>query len=310
MSAEFEAASAARPAVTVLGLGQMGSAIAAALLAAGHPTTVWNRTPEKAAPLVAKGAVLAGSVAEAVAASPLVVSVVLDYPALYGALGPALGALEGRALVNLTTGAPEQADEAVEWARTHGVDYLDGAIMTTPPGVGTSDVMFLYSGDRAVFDAHRPVLEVLGDPLYLGAEPGLAALYDVSLLGLMWATMTGWLHGTAVVGAEGTRAVDFTEVAIRWLGTVNNFVRRYAGQVDAGAYPGDDATVDVQLAVVDHWLHAGAERGVDNRLPELLKTVMAEAVAGGHGQDSYGSVIEVLRKGNGSGKGTGKEGRG
>ncbi|MEW1546786.1 NAD(P)-dependent oxidoreductase [Streptomyces tsukubensis] len=285
-----------RPPVTVLGLGQMGAAIAGALLAAGHPVTVWNRTPGKAAPLVERGAVLAGSVAEAVAASPLVLSVVLDYPALYGILDPELGSLKGRALVNLTTGTPEQAGEAAEWAARHGVDYLDGAIMTTPPGVGTREVMFLYSGDRAVFDAHHAALDVLGEPLHLGTEPGLAALYDVNLLGLMWATMAGWLHGTAVVEAEGTPAVDFTEVAIRWLGTVNNFIRRYAAQVDEGVYPGDDATVDVQIATIDHQLHAAAARGVDNRLPELLKTLMLEANAKGHGQDSFGSVVEVLRK--------------
>ncbi|QDY78397.1 NAD(P)-dependent oxidoreductase [Streptomyces qinzhouensis] len=288
---------AGRPAVTVLGLGQMGAAIAGALLAAGHPVTVWNRTAEKAAPLVEKGAVLAGSVAEAVAASPLVLAVVLDYPALYGILDPASAELKGKALVNLVSGSPEQADEAVEWAARHGLNYLDGAIMTTPPGVGTREVMFLYSGDQAVFDAHHTALDVLGEPLYLGAEPGLAALYDVNLLGLMWATMSGWLHGTAVATAEGTRAVDFTEVAIRWLGTVGNFIRRYAAQVDEGAYPGDDATVDVQIATIEHQLHAARARGVDNRLPELLKTLMVEANAKGHGQDSFGSVIEVLRQG-------------
>ncbi|MGV9312727.1 NAD(P)-dependent oxidoreductase [Streptomyces sp. NPDC003691] len=288
---------AGRPAVTVLGLGRMGTAIAEALLAAGHPTTVWNRSPEKAAPLVAKGAVLAGTPAEAVAASTLVLAVVLDYPALYEVLDPAGAGLGGKALVNLTSGSPEQAGEATEWAARHGVAYLDGAIMTTPPGVGTREVMFLYSGERAVFDVHHAALDALGEPLYLGTEPGLAALYDVNLLGLMWATMSGWLHGTAVVTAEGTKAVDFTEVAIRWLGTVNSFVRRYAAQVDEGAYPGDDATVDVQIATIEHQLHAAEARGVDNRLPELLKTLMLEANAKGHGQDSFGSVVEVLRKG-------------
>ncbi|MFD4375859.1 NAD(P)-binding domain-containing protein, partial [Streptomyces sp. NPDC058527] len=42
--------------VTVIGLGSMGSALAAAFLAAGHPTTVWNRTPERAAPRPGGGA--------------------------------------------------------------------------------------------------------------------------------------------------------------------------------------------------------------------------------------------------------------
>ncbi|MER6901101.1 NAD(P)-binding domain-containing protein, partial [Amycolatopsis sp. NPDC000740] len=44
-----------RTPVTVVGLGSMGRALAGAFLAAGHPTTVWNRTPDKAAPLVAGG---------------------------------------------------------------------------------------------------------------------------------------------------------------------------------------------------------------------------------------------------------------
>src|ERR1700754_1265589 len=58
-------------AVTVLGLGAMGSALARAFIAAGHPTTVWNRAPEKAAALVAAGAARADTAATAVAARPL-----------------------------------------------------------------------------------------------------------------------------------------------------------------------------------------------------------------------------------------------
>ncbi|MGX1567771.1 NAD(P)-dependent oxidoreductase [Streptomyces sp. NPDC055506] len=282
-------------AVTVLGLGSMGSALAAALLDRGHPTTVWNRTPDKARPLVERGAGLAATPQEAVAASSLTIACVLDYEALYTVLDPAAADLAGRTLVNLTSGSPEQAHEAVEWARSHGADYLDGAIMTTPPGVGDPAMMFLYSGSRQVFETHRPTLTALGDPLYLGTDPGLASLYDAALLGLMWSTMTGWLHGTALVGAEGTPAADFTPVAIRWLTAVAGFLTTYAPQVDAGRYPGDDATVDVQIAAIDHLIHAAAARGIDNALPELLKTAMEKAGAAGHGQDSYASLIEVLR---------------
>ncbi|MFF7315074.1 NAD(P)-binding domain-containing protein [Streptomyces sp. NPDC008137] len=282
-------------AVTVLGLGSMGSALAAALLDRGHPTTVWNRTPDKARPLVERGARLAATPQEAVAASSLIIACVLDYEVLYTVLDPAAGGLDGRTLVNLTSGSPEQAHEAAEWARSHGVDYLDGAIMTTPPGVGDPAMMFLYSGSPQVFETHRPTLAALGDPLHLGTDPGLASLYDAALLGLMWSTMTGWLHGTALVGAEGTPAADFTPVATRWLTAVAGFLTTYAPQVDAGRYPGDDATVDVQIAAIGHLIHAAAARGIDNALPELLKAAMEKAAASGHGQDSYASLIEVLR---------------
>lgn len=286
-----------RSAVTVIGLGQMGAVLAAVLLERGHPTTVWNRSARKARPLVERGARPAATPEEAVAASPLVIVCVLDHDALHATLDPVAGSLAGKSLVNLTSGSPEQAQEAEAWARAHSADYLDGAIMTTPPGVGSPEMMFLYSGSHTVFEAHRPTLAALGDPLHLGAEPGLASLYDAALLGLMWSTMTGWLHGTALVGAEKTEATAFTPVAIRWLSAVNGFLTTYAAQVDAGRYPGDDATVDVQVAAIDHLLHAAAARGIDNALPELLKATMERTRDLGHGSDSYASVIEALRKG-------------
>lgn len=283
---------------TVIGLGNMGSALAAALLDRGHPTTVWNRTPEKAKAQADRGAHVAVSPAEAVAASGLVLACVLDYDALHTVLDPVAeaGGLAGKSLVNLTSGSPEQAEEMAAWAAAHGAGYLDGGIMTTPPGVGSPEMMYLYSGSEAVLETHRPALAALGDPLYLGVRPGLASLYDSALLGLMWATFAGWLHGTAVVTADGPPATDFTRVALRWLtGAVSGFMTTYAPQVDAGRYPGDDATVDVQITAIDHLVHAARARGVDTSLPELLRATMERAAAAGHGQDSFASVIEVLR---------------
>ncbi|MFE9775531.1 NAD(P)-dependent oxidoreductase [Streptomyces sp. NPDC005931] len=282
-------------AVSVIGLGSMGSALASVLLEQGHEITVWNRSAPKARPLADRGARLAATPGEAIAASPLTIACVLDYEALHDVLDPVTGSLAGKVLVNLTSGSPEQAREAATWARSHAAGYLDGAVMTTPPGVGNPEMMFLYSGSRAVFEAHRPTLASLGDPLYLGSDPGLASLYDAALLGLMWSTMTGWLHGTALVGAEQTPATSFTPVAVRWLTTVAGFLTTYAPQVEAGRYPGDDATVEVQIAAIGHLIHAAAARGIDNTLPELLKSVMERTRDAGHGAESYASVIEVLR---------------
>ncbi|GGT31481.1 NAD(P)-dependent oxidoreductase [Streptomyces purpureus] len=285
----------AREKVTVIGLGQMGSALAAAFLDAGHPTTVWNRTPGKADALVERGAVRAETVAVAVAASELVVVCVLDYPAVRDLLAPVVAALPGRAVVNLTTGSPEQAREEAAWAAGHGFAYLDGAVMTTPPGIGDSANMILYSGAPEVLAAHRDALAVLGDPVDLGADAGLASLYDAGLLGLMWSVFGGWLHATALVGADGVSAKEFTEVANRWLRTVSWFMTGYADQIDTGVYPGDDATIDVQVAAIGHLLHAGEDRGIDPRLPRLHLELMKGAVAAGHGGDSYARLIETFR---------------
>jgi 3-hydroxyisobutyrate dehydrogenase-like beta-hydroxyacid dehydrogenase len=186
--------------VTVVGLGPMGKALAETLLAQGHPLTVWNRTPGKADGLVARGAHRAATVADAVAASPLTVMCLKDYDTLYRVLEPAGDALAGRTLVNLNSGTPEEARAAVVWADERDVEYLDGAIMVPPPLVGQPDSVFLYSGSRDVFDKHRAVLAALGDPRHLGSDPGLAVLYNTALLDMMYATLNGWLHATALVG--------------------------------------------------------------------------------------------------------------
>ncbi|MGO4629882.1 NAD(P)-dependent oxidoreductase [Streptomyces sp. 2RAF24] len=282
--------------VTVIGLGQMGAALAGAFLDAGHPTTVYNRTPGKAAPLVERGAVLADTVAGAVAASELVVVCVLDYPAVRALLGPVADALRGRAVVNLTSGSPEQARAEAAWAEEHGIGYLDGGIMTTPPGIGDSANMILYAGGPGLLEKHRATLELLADPVDLGGDAGLASLYDAGLLGLMWSIFGGWLHATALTGADGVPAREFTAVAVRSLRTMAWFMTTYAEQIDAGEYPGDDATLDVHVASVAHLLHAGEERGIDGRLPRLHLEMMREAVAAGHGGDSYARMIEAFRK--------------
>ncbi|MBT2382046.1 NAD(P)-dependent oxidoreductase [Streptomyces sp. ISL-11] len=283
--------------VTVLGLGRMGSALAGAFLAAGLPTTVWNRSAARADALVERGAVRAASPREAVEASELIVVCVTTYDDVHAVLEPVAGLLAGRTLVNLTSGSPEAARETAAWAAGHGAGYLDGAIMTTPPGIGNPAYMLLYSGSPAAFAAHRAVLAELGDPVDLGADPGLASLYDTALLGLMWSALSGWLHGTALTGADKVDATAFTPVAVRWLTAVGGFMSTYAPQIDEGHYPGDDATLDIHLATMDHLLHASEERGLDVGLPALLKRVTERAVADGHGGDSYARLIEAVRDG-------------
>src|SRR5687768_14870217 len=101
---------------TVLGLAAMASALPAALLDAGHPTTVWNRSPLQARPLVARGATAAGSAEAAVSASPLIVACLFDHASVHEVLGPTARSLRGRSLVTLTTSTPNQARELAAWS--------------------------------------------------------------------------------------------------------------------------------------------------------------------------------------------------
>jgi 3-hydroxyisobutyrate dehydrogenase-like beta-hydroxyacid dehydrogenase len=279
--------------ISVLGLGLMGQALAGAFVRDGHAVTVWNRTGAKAAPLVAQGARLAGSAAEAVAASPLVIVCVSDY-GVVREIVPA--GLDGRVVVNLTSGTSAQAREAAEWAAGQGATYLDGAIMAVPPAIGSKDTVILYSGPRSAFDRYEPELRSLGaGTTYLGADHGLASLHDVAVLGLMWSILNGFLHGAALLGAAGIKATQLTPILTDAIGTVAEWLPGYARQIDDGAYPALDSTLDTHVAAMGHLIHESEALGVDAELPRLIKSLAERAVADGHGGDSYPVLVEQFR---------------
>ncbi len=284
--------------VSVLGLGLMGSALAEALLRAGHPTTVFNRTAAKADDLVAEGAARAGTPAEAVAAAPLVIACVTDYDALHALLDPVNPtALRGRTLVNLTTGTSEQARATAAWAAERGATYLDGAIMATPPDIGTAAATVVVSGPRAEFDRHVPALRGLaGDTPYLGADEGLTALYEMAVVGLMWSILNGWLQGAALLGTAGVSAADYTAVAARGIPTVTGWLTGYAKQIDTGVFPADDATLDVHRVAMAHLVRESESLGVNTEFPALIKAVADRAAAAGHGGEGYAAMIEEFRR--------------
>ncbi|MBL0803197.1 NAD(P)-binding domain-containing protein [Streptomyces albidoflavus] len=290
--------STAPAAVTVLGLGRMGGALAAAFLAAGHPTTVWNRSPGKADALVVRGARRAGSVAEAVAAAPLVVVCVADDEAVHQLLDPLEGALAGRTLVNLTTGTSAQARANAAWAKERGAAFLDGAIMAVPEDIATDDAVLLYSGPRDAFAPHEPALRALSPAgtTYLDSDPGLAALHDLSLLGIMWGVLNGFLHGAALLGTAGVRAETFAPLAARMTTVVAGYVTAAAPEVDAGSHPAGDATLTVHQEAMRHLAEESEALGVNAELPRLFHLLADRAVADGHAESGYSALVEQFRK--------------
>jgi 3-hydroxyisobutyrate dehydrogenase-like beta-hydroxyacid dehydrogenase len=277
----------------------MGKALAENLLRKGHPLTVWNRSPEKADDLVAKGARRARTVAEAVTASPLTLVCLTDYATMYQVLEPAAEALAGRSLINLNSGTPAEARAAVTWSRERGVGYLDGAVMVPPPMVGEPGAVFLYSGSQAVFERHAEPLTSLGDPRYLGEDPGLAVLHNTAMLDMMYTTLNGWLHATALVGSAGVSAQEFAELALGWfMPVVVDYaaLAQRAPDLDAGHYPGTLNTLEMNLNALDHITRTSEEQGVHSDHPRLMKEIAERALAEGHGGENYLSVHELFKK--------------
>ncbi|WP_405858474.1 NAD(P)-binding domain-containing protein [Streptomyces sp. NBC_00090] len=290
--------SAPQSPVTVVGLGLMGHALASAFLANGHPTTVWNRSAGKAEDLVAKGATLADSVKSAVEASPLVVVCVSDYDAVHALLEPVGSSLAGRTLVNLTTASSGQARETAEWATKLDSAYLDGAILALPDAVGTADAVLLYSGPKAAFEEHQATLQALSDSgtVYLDEDPGLSALYDMSVLSIMWGVLNSFLHGAALLGTANVKATTFATLASTAINVTSEYVAAYAQQIDEGTFPATDATIAVHVGGMEHLVHESETLGVNTELPKFFLELAKRAVADGDVENSYASMIKQFRK--------------
>lgn len=282
--------------VTVLGLGLMGQALAGAFLEAGHPTTVWNRTAAKAEQLVASGAALAPTAGDALRAGSLAVICLTDYQAVHELLGASEAELDGVTLVNLTSGDSAQARESARWAEQRGARYLDGALMAIPSGIGTAEAVILLSGPQEDFAAHEPALGALGTVTYLGADHGLASLYDVGGLAMMWSVLNAWLQGTALLRTAGVDAAAYAPFARQIAAEVANWLPGYAEQIDSGSFPAEVSALETDVRAMGHLIEESEAVGVNAELPRLIKAMADRAVAAGHGKEQYPVLIEEFGK--------------
>ncbi|NMO22567.1 NAD(P)-dependent oxidoreductase [Pyxidicoccus fallax] len=284
-------------AVTVIGLGSMGTALAQAFLAAGHPTTVWNRSVAKAAPLVAQGAVQARTVADAISASPLVIACLTTYDATLQVLEPATAMLKGRTLITLNTGTPAGARGVADWAARHGIRFLDGAVKNRPDAVGKPDTLLYYSGDKAVFDEYEATLKVLGgDTVFLGTEPDLAALYELAVGGTLLPALLGFFQGAALVGKRGRSASTLVPYTIKWLQMICAALPRLAQEIDTGDYSQPASSLGLFYEGIPYDHEIGAEGNIDVTWHEPMHDLLRRAVAEGHREHSISALIEMLRK--------------
>ncbi|TPQ20376.1 NAD(P)-dependent oxidoreductase [Streptomyces sporangiiformans] len=286
----------AKTSITVLGLGLMGTALATAFLKAGHPTTVWNRTPSKTAPLTAQGATPAATPAEAITANPLVLVCLTTYDDVTELLHPHTTALAGRTLVNVTNGTPVQARKAAAWAEEHGIAYVDGGIMAVPQMIATPAAYVLYSGAQEAYETYRPALAALGGTRWTGTDPGLASLYDLSLLTGMYGMAMGVAQSFALIRSEGIGAREFAPLLTDWLNAMPNvLVPGTAEAVDSGHHLTDVSTLAVNQAAFPNLLTTFTDQGVRPELFAPMLQLLDRAIAEGHAQDGLSRLVELLR---------------
>ena len=158
------------PALAFAGIGLMGLPMCRRLLAAGYPLTVWNRSPDKCAELVAAGARLANSPAELCAAADIVMLCLADTRAVrkvvFAADGIAQTAKPGQLLVDFSSVEPAATREmASELAQCSGMHWLDAPVSGGTPGAIAGSLAIMAGGREEDVERVRPVLAHLGQRL-------------------------------------------------------------------------------------------------------------------------------------------------
>ncbi|MDT4826531.1 2-hydroxy-3-oxopropionate reductase [compost metagenome] len=285
--------------VSVLGLGAMGVVIARLFLDQGYKVTLWNRTADKADALVARGAVLARSAAEALRASRMAVMCVYDYRAADAifAMDGVAAAMDGRLLAQITTGSPKDAREAEAWAHRHGAAYLEGAIQAAPDQMGRSDTPLLVSGAQAVFAEAEPLLKVLaGGIVYLGEKASAAAAMDLATLSSIYGTMLGFLHGARIAEHEGFDVAEYGRIVAGIMPTFAGFLQHEGAVIQSGDFAITQSPMRISVEATQRILQTAQEAGINTEFPAFAAGLFRRADAAGLGGEELAALIKLLRQ--------------
>ena len=285
--------------ISVLGLGAMGVVIARLFLDLGYKVTLWNRSADKADALVARGAVLARSAAEALRASRMAVMCVYDYRAADAifAMDGVAAAMDGRLLAQLTTGSPKDAREAEAWAHRHGAAYLEGAIQAAPDQMGRPDTPLLVSGAQAVFAEAEPFLKVLaGGIVSLGEKASAAAAMDLATLSSIYGTMLGFLHGARIAEHEGFDVAEYGRIVAGIMPTFAGFLQHEGAVIQSGDFAITQSPMRISVEATQRILQTAQEAGINTEFPAFAAGLFRRADAAGLGGEELAALIKLLRQ--------------
>jgi 3-hydroxyisobutyrate dehydrogenase-like beta-hydroxyacid dehydrogenase len=281
--------------MSVIGLGNMGAALASTLLRSGRSVTVWNRSAEKAAPLVEAGAAPASSPEEAIAASEATIVCIKTHKTTTELLKPLSGQLSGKTILDLSTGGAEEAKELVGMLTAAGAQWHIGMINAYPSGIGKAETAILCAGPPEVWDRWGDAIRALGGAsAHVGTEaaaiPGLFAAMFTARQGFMF----GLIYGGAVCRKAGLPMEVFAEQVPVTLGMAGNYADLFMRTVPTRDYDDPGATVAVYLAALEDVMATFEETGTPDALPRLMRDLTQRGVDEGYVGHELTSLVEML----------------
>ena len=282
--------------IAVLGLGPMGSAIAAAAITRGHRVAAWNRTPKTLGDLGFEpnaAVTLASTPRAAVSDADLVVVCVRNHEASRLLLDQIARESKGPVVVNVSTGTPVEAVDSATHAVQLGVRYVTGAIMVPTPMVGTDDCFVIYAGaseDLAeasyFFDVMNGTSDVIGD------DHAVPPALDLAMLDIYFSGMYAHLHATALARAHGIQASRFLPYAQGITDTLRASLPDLTTAIERRRYDAGEASLEMCLSFLEHIVKSSRDAGIDPAIAELVRTASARAMRRWPGNTDWDVVAE------------------
>jgi 3-hydroxyisobutyrate dehydrogenase-like beta-hydroxyacid dehydrogenase len=279
-----------------VGLGVMGGGVARRLLAAGHELHGWNRTPEKAAPLVAEGLVLEESPRAVAEQADVVFTMVTNVPALRavaeGEDGIIAGLGPGKVWVDMTTAAPAVSRELAERVQETGAEMVDAPVSGSVSTLEEGRLSIMVGGNEETFRRVEPILLDIGPKVTRVGDNGQALLLKIAINLSLHVQMVAFCEGLLLAEKDG---ID-REVALDvMLGSViASPMLKYRAPFILDMP--DEAWFNVNMMQKDMLLALEAGRQLDVSMPTTAITneLLTAARAMGLEHNDFAVVYEVL----------------
>ncbi len=283
--------------VALMGLGTMGSGMAANLIKAGFPLTVYNRTDSKAAPFAKLGARIASSPADAASDAQIIFSMLADdnasRAAWTGNNGALAAAKAGTVLVESSTVSPAWIKELAGLAAARGIELLDAPVTGSRLQAEQGQLTFLVGGSDQALARVTPALKIMSkEVVHLGPSGSGATmkLLNNFLCGVQVASLAEamvWLEHSGLAREKALHVLKNGAPGSPLLGAIS---ARMVSQ---------DYTVNFLLRLMAKdltYAHAAAaSSGVQLTTAKSAHKLFESAQAAGHGDEDMASVVEALR---------------
>jgi 3-hydroxyisobutyrate dehydrogenase/glyoxylate/succinic semialdehyde reductase len=282
-----------------IGLGIMGSRMAANLRKRGHSLVVFNRTREKAEPLLAEGASWADSPA-ALAPQVEVVFTMLAHPdaveeAVLGKDGFLSQLAPGQIWVDCSTVNPSFSRKMATEAQAHGIRFLGAPVTGSKGQAALAKLTFWVGGEATDLEACRPLLECMGNRIIHCGGQGTGASLKIVMNQLLGTVMAAFAEGLILGESLGLSREALFEALLGGPAAAP-FLAVKRERIESGNYEQADFPLrwlqkDLHLAAVSAY-----ETGVAMPLTNVVKEIYHLAIREGHGDEDFSAIYDYLAR--------------